>query len=999
LGLRAGLVLSLLLASLAVAVVRAGESLGANGAVAAEKVGTRESASLILTGDGSTFYSANFDAGSVSRLSADTGERLGELRLGGDLRRLALSADERTLAVSDYRSEQLLLVDAVSFRLLERVAVRGRPFGVVYDSERALFWVTLFEAAELVGIDRTGEVLERLPLPDTPRGLALARDGRLFVTHSMLGEVSIVDVRATPPVRVRSIALAATRDADAFASQGLPRLLDDIAISPDQSEAWLPHVLWSFGHPFQFRSTIFPAVSVLSLEPGAERERVDRRKQLFRQIDLSDGASKTRIISNPHDLAFSPSGDKAYVTLAASEDLVVFDLSRRARDSDRRRSRRRGKRSQGGAQAIQIVRHLPGDLPKGLVIRNQEILVQQAGTLDIAKLTRGGEGPFARVELVEARFARLVSGDPVDPRERRGQRVFFSANVDDDPTFPLAGDFWMSCGSCHLDGFNFTNRYLIGDAQRYPKHEPGAAVTGHSGLSTLVAQDFVGDYIRMIQDTQGGLGADERMGLERVDPEAPPARLVASMQDLHAYVTASENLPFLSTWLRVEGGESKLDDSAWTTASQCQDCHSAIYSQWSSSNHHRMGSSHPYYLALEDLAAQDEGEAFRAWCMGCHNPRHLASGRASSHALRPGAAAREPFVAGLNPAASAAATDPLGEGTDCLFCHRVSRLEHAGGNASLSVNLSDRERYPFEASSSAILRWFSERLIASRPSVHADSYWKPFYSDPRYCGSCHSEFSPGAGAVISDTYAEWAASSYNRPDSPAENRTCLDCHMHADVQKIGSAVEGRATDGGRWKSNVRTHRFTGASIDLVAARDSAAADQGLALLRSAAELGASLVSDGTDEGRSLRVRVRNVGAGHHLPTGVADLRQFWLYVRVRDARGRVVLESGALDDRGRVPNSARMFNKVLGDADGRPVGLRFWRYATLLSDTRIPAGEFRDEEFRLGGPMEFPLMALVELRFRSFPRALSEQVKKSFPDLQLPPVHSLVRLERSLERP
>ncbi len=39
------------------------------------------------------------------------------------------------------------------------------------------------------------------------------------------------------------------------------RVLDDIALSPDESEAWLPHLLWNFDHPFQFQSTIFPAIS------------------------------------------------------------------------------------------------------------------------------------------------------------------------------------------------------------------------------------------------------------------------------------------------------------------------------------------------------------------------------------------------------------------------------------------------------------------------------------------------------------------------------------------------------------------------------------------------------------------------------------------------------------------------------------------------------------------------------------------------------------------
>jgi len=215
--------------------------------------------------------------------------------------------------------------------------------------------------------------------------------------------------------------------------------------------------------------------------------------------------------------------------------------------------------------------------------------------------------------------------------------------------------------------------------------------------------------------------------------------------------------------------------------------------------------------------------------------------------------------------------------------------------------------------------------------------------------------------------------------------------MHADTSRLAEPVPGQATLGGPWKANLRSHRFTGASVDLLAARDPEAAAQSLALLRSAAALEASL------EDGALRVRVRNIGAGHHLPTGVADLRQLWLFVRVRDRDGALLLESGALDADGRLPADARIFHKVLGDAQGEPVGLRFWRYATLLRDTRIPAGGARDERFALPDAPRFPLRVEVELRFRTFPHDVTEQVRARQPDLPVPAVHTIGRLSTRFE--
>ena len=945
-----------------------------------------ESGSLLATPDEKFLISANFDAGSISKLDAQSGERRAELALGANIERIALSSDGRLLLASDPRRGRVLLVDVEDFALRKSIDTGGWPFGIVYDAKRERFWVALFEAGELAAIDRRGRVVRRVSTLETPRGLALLDDGRLLVSHALLGKVSILDVAQDPPVLLRTIALRATRDPDPFVSQGVPRLLDDIAVSPDGREAWLPHVLWSFDHPFQFRSTVFPAISVLELARGAEREREDARKQLFRQINVVDGSSKARIVSNPHDAAFSADGSRVYVTLSASEDLAVFDRGREALAGGERRSRRKGKQSKGGAQAVQILRHLPGDNPRGLVALGDALFVQNAMSLDVCRLASGGAGPFARVSVSAESFARLVARDPLPPRLRRGKRLFYTGNTSEPETHPMAGDFWMSCASCHVDGFNFTNRHLMRDARASAGSGVGTAASGHRGLRTMVAGDFVGDYIRMVQDTQGGMGADERAKLPRVNPDRPPREVASMMRDLHDFVTAPENLPYLSTWLRVGAAPERVAEVDWTNPARCAECHADIFAQWSTSNHRLMSSSHPYYRVLEDLAAAEECEAFRSWCMGCHDPKRLAAGLArGSDPLR----LWEKDASSLRDAA-ARAEPHLDEGTDCLFCHRVSKVDHAGGNASLTVDLEARETYPFEQSTSGFLRGFGERLIAARPVVHARSYSSQAYADPRYCGSCHAEFAPGSGADISDTYAEWEASPFNAPGEPKQHRTCADCHMHADVERIGEPLPGRSTDGGRVKPNVRTHRFTGANLDFVALRDPESARQSRALLERAAELEVGL-ADG-----ALQVRVRNVGAGHSLPTGVADLRQLWIYVRATDARGKPVVESGELGPDGDPAPDARIFHKILGDAEGQPVGLRFWRYATLLRDTRIPAGGFRDETFPLPADVAFPLRVDAELRFRTFPRWVTLRVRERLPDVPVPQVHVLRRVRREL---
>ena len=931
-----------------------------------------ESRSLLLEDGGRTLLSANFDGGSVSRIDRATGARLVEAVLGGDIPSIAIDAEGGVIAAADYVGNKVFLLAASNLAARKTVPVPGRPAVIVYDSRNGLFWVAATEGNHLYGLAPDGNIKVDIAVAESSRGLALLADRRLLVSHAFIGAVSIYDTTSLPPKLVKVITLAPSQNSDETVSQGVPRVLDRIAVSPDGKQAWLPHELWNFDHPFQFQSTVFPAISVIALAPGNEHEAVNRRMQLFNQINIIENGNQARIVSNPADVAFSGDGGKAYVTMAGSEDLAVFDLARALPiDSTSPKAA-----TTDGAHAVEIFRHLPGQNPRGLVVDGGDIYIQNAMGLDLSKLSTGGSDSFARVKLVAASFAKLVAADPLAPEVRRGWRIFTLADTSVFPDAPLTGNNWMSCSSCHVDGFNFTNRALFRDT---PVDKFHSAFTGHGTLRKLVAGDFVGDYIRMIRDTQGGMGSDTRFPTLETDPDHPSPAVTAMMQDLHAFVTSPGNLPLLATWLRGEGAGGTVDATDWTNSAICSSYHSQIFRDWSNSTHHMMGQSDPYYVVLEDLAAKSEGEPFRAWCMGCHTPQAVLSGATKTDGPsnmfdRNGAA----LVADLRTYAHS-----LDEGTGCLFCHRVDKVEDAGGlaggNASLNVSLKDRPLYPGETSDVAALRLFADRLIRSTPDVHAASLSNPVHGDSKLCAACHEEFAPGTGAYITDTYQEWAASSFNAPNDPAKNRTCLDCHMHADVAAIGKAVPGYATDGGPLEPNVLSHAFKGAQYHLVGLRDSHAADQSIALLRTAARL---TVMDAAPN--RVSVGVANVGAGHTLPTGVSDFRELWLKVAVTDATGQVVLSSGDLDANGNLPADARIFRKVLADKDAHAVGLEFWRHGKMNEDTRIPADRHRDEAFDLPPGTVYPVRVSARLLFRTFPQWISDMVRLRYPAMPSP---------------
>ncbi len=931
---------------------------------------TNKSNSLVLSTDGSHIISANMDVGSVSIISLDSGDIIKTRTLGKDLRRLALDPVNNRLLVSDHLNDRLLLLNADDLSLIKQIPVGPRPFGVIFDPANQRYYATIFEGKQLLSLSNDGEITATIPTADTPRGLALTKDGRLLVSHSMTGQVSIYDTRGSKLSLNKIIQLTdSPGHNDKATPQGRPRLLDNIAISPDGSQAWLPHVLWSFGHNFQFQSTVFPSVSLIDLTPGEEHELKQQRKQLFKQINIVENNNHTRIISNPHDVAFREDGKKVFITLAGSEDLLVFDLSRQGK-ANKKSKRHRRKKVQGGVKATQIYRHIPGDNPRSLITVNGTLYVQNAMSLDLVTFDISANGPFARVKLKNNAFAKLVNKDPLPPELRLGKTLFNNGNSDKYPTSPMAGDFWMSCNSCHLDGFNFTNKYLLADGA---KDVSKNALTGHVDLPKMIAGSPIEAYISMIQTTQGGMGSDPaKPEITRVDPKAPSTEIARLMTALNTYVMTKENLPYLSTWLRFDDERKYSHQDDWLNSATCESCHSTIYKQWADSNH-GMNMDSPYYRYHEQVAVEAEGEPFRNLCRGCHAPQALLNGANGAFKgfgnmwEKEGQSLRDALKQGQS----------VNErGTGCVFCHRVTKAENAGGNSDLTVNLKDRAEYLFEFSTNPALQWLGEKQINASPQQHKDSYSKPeLYKDSLYCATCHNEFTPGQGANVNDNYGEWLSSRFNAPEDPAQNKSCIDCHMRLDTSDFDRDVAGQATDNGPIKPNLIAHNFIGGNYYFAEMRSPEHAKLSKDILRNALSLKVDKV------GQDLQVKVTNTNTGHKMPGGAR--RQVWIELTVTDANGRQILSSGHLEN-GYLPADSRVFVKKSGDKHGKPVGMLFWRVEKILKDTRISPDETRVESFDLPDDIQFPIKVEAKINYRTFSKSLTEKVQKAFPEQTIP---------------
>lgn len=374
----------------------------------------------------------------------------------------------------------------------------------------------------------------------------------------------------------------------------------------------------------------------------------------------------------------------------------------------------------------------------------------------------------------------------------------------------------------------------------------------------------------------------------------------------------------------------------------------------------------PYWQAgvrRETIDHPTHSAAIQDECAACHMPMaqkiaHASGGTGEVFAHLPIAAAGSPVKA------------LAADGVSCSVCHQISS-ERLGTRESFNANFvlkptpADGARvifgpYRIDAGRKTIMRSASGFVQAEAPHV----------KQSELCASCHTlittAFGPNGEEIGSlpeqMNYQEWQHSDFNR-----EARTCQSCHMPVAAGPIRAAsVLGDARD------NLAQHVFVGGNAYMVRLLNRYRAELGVAA--SPAELDATAratvrqlqqdtasititpprLTAGT---LSFDVAVRNL-TGHKFPTGYPS-RRTWLHVVVRDAQGRTVFESGAINADGAIqgndsdtnpatfephydritrPDQVQIYEPILGDRAGTPTTGLLTATQYLKDNRLLPRG-------------------------------------------------------------
>ncbi|MCL2660723.1 MAG: cytochrome c family protein, partial [Acidobacteriaceae bacterium] len=343
------------------------------------------------------------------------------------------------------------------------------------------------------------------------------------------------------------------------------------------------------------------------------------------------------------------------------------------------------------------------------------------------------------------------------------------------------------------------------------------------------------------------------------------------------------------------------------SAEVCGNCHRWTLAAWNHSRHARSYDSDSFRESLQ-RAKVDLGTEAQQSCLHCHAP-----------------------LAQLD-------NDPdfqlkvTWEGVTCDYCHSIRAISQTSDNAEATCKFNSAKSSPTWAT----------------PDPHHGAVPVDVFNKSEFCALCH-QYQNKLGYQPITTFAEWKASRYAK-----EGRQCQYCHM--SLTKYGpmeQRLNPRVMDAEWHDHNCGTCHAVHV-VDGVKSRDlppgimtkpefkqlkwhGLDGEEGIEHLANA--LSAELTT--AREGGKLRVivAVTNTAAGHSLPTG-SPMR-------------RLVLEVHADTDSGKHFSAERIYRKLVGDAEGKPLDKEYMvivRGAKTLEDTRLVPDERRTETFEFDIP-------------------------------------------------
>lgn len=420
--------------------------------------------------------------------------------------------------------------------------------------------------------------------------------------------------------------------------------------------------------------------------------------------------------------------------------------------------------------------------------------------------------------------------------------------------------------------------------------------------------------------------------------------------------------PFLPSNIQTDNGDF-IQAGTFPTAQYCRHCHEEAYHQWRQSLHSNSFRA-PFYKVNVDLLNKTQGIELSRHCEGCHNPVALLSGAITS-----------------NPLVKDRKFDE--DGITCSVCHSIQKLQPTFGLASYVMGVPavmvdvDGKPIPGEV---------PYKQILEHTDRHVKAVMKDFYRSPEFCGSCHK-------ANLPDTlnnykwlraiglYDEWQASSFSHrsplPFYSKDYSTCQTCHMQREAIKL--------TDYGAKNNTLASHRWLGGNTAVPFYYGDEEQLQKTVEYLKAQRLNVDLFALKKTEGpyiaplgsTSFELKpndnveavavIQNKGVGHTLIPEQRDIYEAWVEFVVKDATGKELTHSGALQADGKLDPRAHSFiNRMLDNKGNLLWKHEVWLRHTVATDATIRPGRSTIVRYQFHIPADAtgPLTVTAKVNYR-----------------------------------
>ncbi len=352
------------------------------------------SSNSLVTLSNGRVATVNMLTDSVAVMDVRANELIVEIAVGDDPRSIDVTPDGTRLLVTNFGDDSLSVVDLESQTLIATYEIGTQPYAVITDNDESAF-ISLQGDNRVIEIElATGDILQDIPTPDMPTGLAIWGDF-LYVTHFHSGQISLIYLPVADVVRTIS-----TGD-----NSGLSQF---IYVDHRNGLAYVPQSITYPDNPTPtFDRIIRPRILVIDLA----QMRILRERTIW--LDIAD-----RPVNMPFSVVLNVAQGRLFVVNAGSADLSIIDL----------------------ASGLAIEHTALSGNPRGITLSGDSTVLYVQSAVD------------SSVSIIETRFYSVTDTIPStlnlpDLETQVGATLFHTAN-----DVQVSGTAYLSCASCHFDG-------------------------------------------------------------------------------------------------------------------------------------------------------------------------------------------------------------------------------------------------------------------------------------------------------------------------------------------------------------------------------------------------------------------------------------------------------------------------------------------------------------------------------------------------------------------